>query len=121
MARVLVCGPRDWADYCTVFEVLDGEHKAAPITCLIEGGAPGVDRFARRWAADRGVPNDPCPVDPALDGPWPAAGPRRNRRMLREKRPDRCLAFIANPPTSGTADMVRQARRAGIPVREIVE
>lgn len=121
MTRVLVCGPRDWEDYWVVFEVLDGEHKTVPITCIIEGGALGVDRFSRRWAEARGIENDPCPVDHTLDGPWPAAGPRRNRRMLREKRPERCVAFIATPPTRGTADMVRQARMAGIPVREIVE
>lgn len=117
--RLLVCGPRDWTDYWTVFEVLDGEHAAHTVTCLIDGGALGVDRFARRWAKERGVPVDPCPVDHTLDGPWPAAGPRRNGRMLREKQPDRCIAFIATPPTPGTANMVRQAKRAGVPVREI--
>jgi len=119
MTRILVTGPRDWPDYWTVHEVLDGEHRANPITCLIDGGALGVDRFARRWAEINNVPTDPCPVDHALDGPWPQAGPRRNGRMLREKQPERCIAFVTTPPTKGTADMVRQAKRAGVPVREI--
>lgn len=120
MTRVLVCGPRDWPHYWDVFEVLDGEHKANPITCIIEGGALGIDRFSRTWATFNKVPNDPCPVDNALDGQWPNAGPRRNGRMLREKKPERCIAFVATPPTKGTTDMIRQAKKAGIPVREVV-
>jgi hypothetical protein len=119
MTRLLVCGPRDYPDYWTVHEILDAMHRVNPITCLIEGGALGVDRFARAWAVKNGVPTDPCEVDHTLDGPWPAAGSRRNQRMMREKRPDRVLAFVATPPTKGTADMVRQAKRAGVPVREI--
>ena len=118
MTRVLVCGPRDWTDYWTVAEVLSGQHAADPFSCLIEGGALGVDRFARRWATDRGVPVETFEAD------WThgkAAGPIRNRRMLAEGKPDRCIAFIADPPTRGTANMVRQAREAGVPVREIVE
>lgn len=118
--RVVICGPRDMTDYHLVFEVLDGIHKVTPITALIEGGALGADRFGRHWAESRGVPNDRCPVDPAKDGAWPAAGPRRNSRMLREKRPDRGVAFIAVPPTPGTADMVKKMKRASIPVMEIV-
>lgn len=103
-----------------VREILDGHHRAYGIDCLIEGGAHGVDRFACRWAQEHGVPIDPCPVE-ERDGPWPAAGPRRNSRMLRERAPiHRGIAFIANPPTPGTADMVRKMKRAGIPVREIM-
>lgn len=117
--RLLVTGPRDLKDYYLVHEVLDGIHAVTPITVLIEGGAPGTDRFARRWAEDRGVATDPCPVDHALDGPWPAAGPRRNARMLRKKKPDRGLAFVADPPTRETADMVRKMKRGGLEVREV--
>ena len=76
VTRVLVCGPRDWPDYWTVFEVLDGEHRANPITCLIEGGALGVDRFARAWAVKNGVPTDPCPVDHAPIAPRPEPSSR---------------------------------------------
>lgn len=117
--RVLVCGPRDWTDWLAVYRTLTEEHAIDPIVCLIEGGARGVDRFAWQWATDRAIRTDRCAVDHVLDGSWPAAGPRRNGRMLREKRPDRWLAFVSNPPTKGTSDMIRQARKAGIPGREI--
>lgn len=118
--RVLVCGPRNMTDYWLVFEVLDGMHKATPIACIIEGGALGGDRFSRAWAERRGVAHDPCPVDHALDGPWPGAGPRRNWRMLKTKKPDQVVAFVATPPTPGTSHMVNVAKREGVPVREIV-
>lgn len=120
MTRVLVCGPRDMTDYWLVFEVLDGQHCADPITCIIEGGANGGDRFARAWSQRRGVANDPCPVDHSLDGPWPGAGPRRNWRMFKTKAPDRVIAFVATPPTPGTAHMIKVAKRAGLPVLEIM-
>jgi hypothetical protein len=119
MIRVLVCGGRDYEDYWTLFEVLDGLHKSEGITCIIEGGALGADRFARRWAHARGIENKPCPVS---DADWKRhgkrAGPMRNRWMLADGKPDRVIAF---PGGRGTEDMMAQARMVGVPVTEIVE
>jgi len=116
--RVLVCGPRDMTDYWLVFEVLDGAHKMTPISCIIEGGALGADRYARRWATDRGVFYEEFPADWKRLGKL--AGPWRNAQMLVSGKPDQVIAFIATPPTRGTANMVQQAKHAGVPVREIV-
>jgi hypothetical protein len=55
------------------------------------------------------------PVKHATDGPWPAAGPRRNRRMLVAFKPDVVLAF---PGGAGTASCCAVARELGIPVIE---
>ena len=115
MTRVLVCGGRDYADYWLVQEVLNGQHKISPITCLIEGGALGADRFAHRWAIDRGIEVERFVADWRMGA---GAGPIRNRRMLVEGKPDLVIAF---PGGKGTANMVRQARDSGVPVREIVE
>lgn len=115
MTRVLVCGGRDYADYWTVFEVLDGQHRASPITLVMNGGALGADAFARRWAAERGISCDTYHADWLHHGK--AAGPIRNARML-EAMPDLVIAF---PGGKGTADMTRQAKLAGIQVRGIVE
>ena len=42
---------------------------------------------------------------------------RRNARMLHEGRPERVIAFTDDLAGSrGTADMVRRARSAGLPV-----
>jgi hypothetical protein len=59
-----------------------------------------------------------CPVDHAKDGPWPAAGHKRNARMYREKRPTHA-AFLAmgnvgTPISSGTAGMLRICQQ-GLP------
>jgi hypothetical protein len=43
------------------------------------------------------------------------AGPLRNMRMLEEWKPDGVAAF---PGGSGTADMIAQARNAGVKVWE---
>lgn len=116
MTRVLVCGGRDYADYWTVFEVLDGQHRREPIEHVIEGGALGADRFARHWAQARDIPFTTFAADWTTHGK--AAGPIRNRRMLAEGKPDLVIAF---PGGAGTADVVKQARKAGVTVLEIVE
>ncbi len=52
-----------------------------------------------------------CPVDHALDGPWPAAGPRRNERQYRTHRPTLAIGGITgkvgSPLSSGSKGMVR--------------
>jgi len=45
-----------------------------------------------------------------------AAGPIRNQQMLDEGRPHLVVAF---PGGTGTADMVRRAKAAGVPVMEV--
>lgn len=87
-----------------------------------EGQAPhiGADQCARRWAKARGVAVDPYPVDNALDGPWPAAGHRRNERMHRDGKPDRAIGFVSgkvgSPMSKGSAGMLAICKRAGTPV-----
>ncbi|AWN47210.1 hypothetical protein DK419_13510 [Methylobacterium terrae] len=114
--RVLVCGGRDYAtkdrrqmlDVAFRLGALSDER--GPLT-IIEGGASGADAAAYFWATIWGVDVETFPADWAQDGR--AAGPMRNARMLREARPDLVLAF---PGGRGTADMVRRARAAGVPV-----
>jgi len=116
MTRLLVCGGRDFTDYHTLVEVLNGFHAAHTVTVLIEGGALGADRFARRWATDRGIPVETYEAEWARYGR--SAGPRRNIRMLTEGKPDQVIAF---PGGNGTVNMVRLARNMSIPVMEVVE
>lgn len=47
-----------------------------------------------------------------------SAGPKRNQRMLDKGKPDLVLAF---PGGDGTADMVRKAKSAGVPIIEVAE
>ena len=93
---------------------LDRLHAQRRIVALMQGGAPGADRLARDWAAARpDIQRFVCRADWASHGA--AAGPMRNARML-EWGPDLVVAF---PGGRGTADMVRQARAAGVEVIQV--
>jgi ABC-type Fe3+-hydroxamate transport system substrate-binding protein len=114
MTRVLVCGGRDYSDVHRVEAVLSKLHDEAGIDLIIQGGARGADLMAHLWAGRNGVPSDTFEADWENQGSF--AGPTRNKRMLDEGKPDLVVAF---PGNRGTADMVRKARKAGVPVVEI--
>jgi hypothetical protein len=81
------------------------------VTHVVEGGAPGVDRAARRWARAMDIPYTTVEADWAQFGR--GAGPRRNRDMAEIGG-----ALIAIPvgESPGTESMIREAKRAGLPV-----
>lgn len=108
--RLLVCGGRDYHDRETVFRELD---KLAP-ALVIHGGAPGADTLAATWCVATRTPELRFPAEWSLYGK--AAGPLRNQQMLDEGKPTLVLAF---PGGRGTADMIRRARKAGIPVNNM--
>lgn len=112
--RVLVCGGRDYSDWHTLAGVLHQIHRDAPHDTLtiIQGGARGADAMAREWCEAYKVAYINYPAD--WDKHGRGAGPIRNRRMLEDGRPDLVLAF---PGGAGTANMVKQARAAGVEVR----
>lgn len=109
--RVLVCGGRDYEDRERLFSILDVAHAANPIELLIHGGASGADDLAGQWARNAGVHWKAYPAYWQTEGK--AAGPKRNQRMLDESDPHLVIAF---PGGTGTADMVRKANAAGVPV-----
>jgi predicted Rossmann-fold nucleotide-binding protein len=113
--RVLVCGGRRYRDAMTLGSWLGGIHKDRGIAVIIEGGAGGADELARLFAEFAGIPVQTFPA--CWDKHGKAAGPIRNRQMLDEGKPDLVVAF---PGGRGTADMVRQARAAGVEVLEAV-
>lgn len=107
--KVLVTGGREYDDEEYVFHVLDRVHARRPITTLIEGGARGADRLARRWAEARGVTQSIYPADRERYGN--RAGPVRNSQMLREGRPQMVIAFEGD---LATAQIVKMATKAGV-------
>lgn len=126
--RILVCGGRDYSDWQRLKGVLDSYKSYDMI--VIYGDSSGADSLADRWTQENGVKkmrftakwdntDDPRAVV-KIDGfgrPYnAAAGPQRNQRMLVEGKPNLAIAF---PGGKGTADMVRRAEKAGIPVRRI--
>ena len=79
----------------------------------------GVDDVADEVAQERGCIIARYPVDHRIDGPWPGAGPRRNRRMLRDSGAERLLAFPC-PRSRGTKNAVTEAKKLGLYIK-IVE
>lgn len=114
MQTVLVTGGRDYDNKRTLFRTLDQVHAIDPIALLIHGGANGADSLAGAWARERGVPYKVYAAYWKRDGN--AAGPIRNQRMLVEGEPDLVVKFLGG---RGTADMVRKATAAGVPVLEV--
>jgi hypothetical protein len=112
--RVLVCGSRHWTYRKAILRELSAIKDQ--IDVVIEGGAAGADTMGREEAWRLHLPAM------TLFANWPylhkAAGPIRNRWMLKYGRPDLVLAFhmdIEN--SSGTKDMIKAARHAGVKVK----
>lgn len=114
MKRVLVTGGRNYRDRETVYRTLDALALTGGIAEVIHGAATGADALAHQWCMSREVQVVRCPADWKQHGN--AAGPIRNRAMLAH-RPDLVVAF---PGGKGTADMVKQARRACVDVIEVL-
>lgn len=118
--RLLVCGGRDFGnnnkECWLVLEQISAVTRSVPIhepIVIIHGGAKGVDKAAGMWAEEFCE----CLIYPAnWNNYGSAAGPIRNQQMLDEGKPDKVLAINGG---RGTADMVRRAKKAGIPVIEV--
>lgn len=142
--RVLITGSRDWEDESAVrraFANVIALHGPENIV-IVHGACPtGADQLADQIAAtwtgltverhpadwDNCAPD--CPAKPhrikkrmgdihhpgQMDDYCPGAGPRRNALMV-SLGADECLAFPM-PGSRGTANCMRLARQAGIPVR----
>lgn len=129
---VLVCGGRHFHDEVAAFRALDEVHARRPIGRIVEGGATGADRIARRWALSRGVPFQTYKAAwDDLSAPGARvltrsdgtrynanAGFERNALMLAAERPDLVVAF---PGGGGTANMCVRADAAGVEVRRPLE
>lgn len=117
--RLLVCGGRDFLDAALVEWALGRVLLERGIACIIEGECPtedNPDKMSGRWGDSNGIQVHRCPVDHTFDGPWPAAGPKRNRRMRDTYRPDAGLAFPRADGSwgSGTMGMIRLLGDVGV-------
>ena len=84
------------------------------ITRIIEGGARGDDTLGRLYGERHGIPVTTFHAEWKRLGR--AAGPIRNKRMLDEGKPD---LVVASPGGTGIANMMRQARAAGVEVIDV--
>lgn len=122
---VVVTGGRNYNDRDAIYAALDALHERYTITTLREGGAAGVDTICGEWADLRGVQRQRMPADwsnitvsgaVVRQGKYGAynarAGHDRNQSMLdTEPKPQYGVAF---PGGTGTADMTKRMRDAGL-------
>lgn len=112
MTRVLVTGDREYKDAQRIRETLES---LGPGDVIIEGMAPGADTLAGHIARQLGCELLEFPARWGQFGA--AAGNIRNEQMLNEGTPDCVHAFHDDITKSrGTADMIRLALRAKLPV-----
>lgn len=114
--RVLACGGRYYDDADRVYLILDQLHKLFGIKRIIHGAASGADTLAKEWAIKNSILDEPFPANWGRYGK--AAGPFRNQKMLNEGQPHVVVAF---PGGRGTANMIKQAEKHGIPVAKLTE
>jgi hypothetical protein len=111
--KIIVCGSHIYSQPNFIRQWLDWYHRKDRIKTLIEGGALHVDAIAGAWAVEHAIEHL------KIDAKWhlfgPHAGPIRNAEMLLLE-PHVVIAF---PGGNGTANMVKQAREAGVPVIEV--
>jgi hypothetical protein len=120
MRDIIVCGGRNYNNQRRIFEVLDFLYAERAISHIHNGGARGADSLAVKWAIERRqVTLEGLPAFIGYSNHYAdwrkhrrAAGPLRNARML-ACSPELVVAF---PGGHGTKDMIRQARKAGVPV-----
>ena len=98
--EIIVTGGRDYEDYIMLEDVLD----LFDIKLIVQGGAPGADALADRYAEESAIKSETVIADWVKHGR--AAGPIRNREML-EKYPNAIV--VAFPGGAGTANCVKQA------------
>lgn len=111
--RVIVCGSRRWRDRGVITDRLFDLH---PNTTVVHGGAPGADQIAHQEAQKLGLVVEEHRAD------WGSLGKRAGlvrNTVMANLGADLCIAFWDGQST-GTAHMMEEARKRGIPV-EVIE
>ncbi len=113
--RVIVCGSRTWTDRDAIADRLFD----LPPSVIVHGDAPGADRIAAQEGAKLGLLIEPHNyrrfITPTCA---PKRAPLKRNEYMAELGAHLCIAFWKDGST-GTAHMVTQAKKAGIPVEEI--
>jgi hypothetical protein len=114
--KIIIAGSRDIKDPGVLAAAMDACKWFTDLPYneieIVEGGAPGIDALAKKWAKAHkkdGVRHKAFPADWTRWGQ--SAGPLRNRDMARYA--DALIAIPKHPkptPRSGTWNMISQAQ-----------
>lgn len=108
ITKVIVTGGRDYFDFEVVKKVLDGFPH---LSTIIQGGADGADKCARKYADYAGKLRVTYQADWRNQGK--SAGPIRNTKMLKDNPTALVVAF---PGGRGTKNCVETATKLNMPV-----
>ncbi len=108
--KIVVAGPRDYKNERLVRAYLDLhflelEFAGKGELSILEGGATGVDTFARQWAEDNNIPHETEKAE--WDKYGKRAGPYRNAIMA--QKGNELVAFTTGY-TPGTYNMIQQMK-----------
>jgi len=109
--RVLVCSGRAYTDRAELYAEPNRLHAEYVFTTIIAGGAGGVAALALEWAQAHDIATQAFRAERGSFGRTGRGGPLRTARILAESRPDIVVAF---PGGRDTANMVKQAKAAGV-------
>lgn len=110
----LIAGGRHYRLTAADFAVLDAIHKAHKVEKVLSGKASGADHDGEQWAHSRRIYVSYFPADWRRYGK--AAGPMRNETMAQAAD---ALAFF--PGGTGTADMLRRAKKHGLTIFDLTK
>ena len=123
--RILITGSREWVDRelmrSTLSAIKNSRNEYNFPIVVVHGGARGADSMAGSLArATPGATEEIHPVEWLPAGIYnPYAGHARNQKMV-DLGGDICVAFFqVGAANRGTADCVKRAKLAGIPLLEI--
>jgi len=107
--RTIIAGSRDGITYKDVKQAV--KYAGWNITCIISGGARGVDRHGEALADELNIP---CEVFLAQwDTYGKSAGYKRNEEMAKNAE---ALIAVWNGKSKGTKHMIDIAKREGLKV-----
>jgi hypothetical protein len=113
--RVIIAGSRGFDDYAVLQTVCDNflsPKKQTHNIVIVSGTSKGADTLGEKYARERGYAIGRFPA--AWQQYGKAAGPIRNHQMV--DNADALIAFWDGNST-GTKDMITEARKKGIAVR----
>lgn len=120
--RLAISGPRDLdlSNEDILYALMRAGWAPHYITCIIEGGAKGVDKAARAFGHKHNITVHTEKAEWTLYNPSKLAGPYRNMKMATDEEIDAeaLLAFRrrGKPVTGGTASAIAEFFCAGLPI-----
>jgi hypothetical protein len=117
--RIIICGSRNWTDKALIHAEVDRLLARYDNELIIIHGVceTGADMIANDYCIEKDIRIIPFPAKWKIQGL--RAGPIRNQRMIDEGKPQGVVAFDMGG--DGTADMMRKAKAAGLPVIRIYD